>query len=92
MRVIHLGQVRRKKSERLGANSHLIRPPQNRLSLWPSCDLVKLRVRDITHGERVAGRAIIMQQKTQQPVQFEITEQVREAFDDALEIAEQTEV
>ena len=44
-----------------------------------SCDLVKLRVRDIMHGDRVAARAIIMQQKTQRPVQFEITEQTREA-------------
>ena len=45
-----------------------------------SCDLVKLRVRDITHGERVAMRAIVMQQKTQRPVQFEITEQTRESL------------
>jgi len=44
-----------------------------------SCDLVKLRLRDIMHGDRVAARAIIMQQKTQRPVQFEITEQTREA-------------
>ena len=44
-----------------------------------SCDLVKLRVRDIAHGDRVAARAVIMQQKTQRPVQFEITEQTREA-------------
>lgn len=44
-----------------------------------SCDLVKLRVRDIAHGDRVAARAIIMQQKTLRPVQFEITEQTREA-------------
>jgi integrase len=43
-----------------------------------SCDLVKLRVRDIAHGERVAARAIVMQQKTQRPVQFEITEQTRQ--------------
>ena len=43
-----------------------------------SCDL-ELRVRDITHGDRVAARAIVMQQKTQRPVQFEITEQTREA-------------
>ena len=42
-----------------------------------SCDLVSLRVRDITHGERIAARAIVMQQKTQRPVQFEITEQTR---------------
>ena len=44
-----------------------------------SCDLVKLRVRDIAHGDRVAARAVIMQQKTQRPVQFEITAQTREA-------------
>ena len=44
-----------------------------------SCDLVKLRVRDATLGDRVAARGIIMQQKTQRPVQFEITEQTREA-------------
>lgn len=45
-----------------------------------SCDLVKLRVRDVTHGERIATRAIVMQQKTQRPVQFEITEQTRESI------------
>jgi integrase len=44
-----------------------------------ACDLVKLRVQDVAHGERVAARAIVMQQKTQRPVQFEITEQTREA-------------
>ena len=42
-----------------------------------SCDLVKLRVRHVTHGERIASRAIVMQQKTQRPVQFEITEQTQ---------------
>lgn len=45
-----------------------------------SCDLVKLRVRDVTHGERVAARTIVMQQKTQRPVQFEITEQTRDTL------------
>lgn len=45
-----------------------------------ACDLVKLRVRDIAHGEHVAPRAIVMQQKTQRPVQFEITEQTRESL------------
>jgi integrase len=44
-----------------------------------SCDLVKLRVRDICHGGLVAKRAIVIQQKTQRPVQFEITEQTRES-------------
>ncbi len=45
-----------------------------------ACDLVRLRVRDVAHGERVAARTIVMQQKTQRPVQFEITEQTREAL------------
>lgn len=44
------------------------------------CDLVKLRVRDIAHGEYVATRAIVMQQKTQRPVQFEVTEQTRDVL------------
>jgi integrase len=42
-----------------------------------ACDLTKLRVRDIAHGEHISSRAIVMQQKTQRPVQFEITEQTR---------------
>ena len=45
-----------------------------------ACDLVKLRLKDIANGDRIAKRAIILQQKTQQPVQFEITEQTREAI------------
>jgi hypothetical protein len=45
-----------------------------------SCDLVKLRVRDACHGSLVAARAIVMQQKTQRLVQFEITEQTRESL------------
>ena len=44
-----------------------------------ACDLVKLRVRDVSHGGRVSARAIVMQQKTQRPVQFEITEVTRDA-------------
>ena len=46
------------------------------------CDLVKLRVRDIAHGACIARRAIVLQQKTQRPVQFEITEQTRIAVSD----------
>lgn len=45
------------------------------------CDLVKLRVRDISHGDRISSRAIVMQQKTSRPVQFEITEQTRNSVD-----------
>ena len=38
-----------------------------------ACDLVKLRVRDVCLGDRVASRATVLQQKTQRPVQFEIS-------------------
>ena len=44
-----------------------------------ACDLVRLRVRDICHGDRVSPRAIVMQQKTSRPVQFEITPPTRDA-------------
>ncbi|HEV8553677.1 MAG TPA: tyrosine-type recombinase/integrase [Casimicrobiaceae bacterium] len=46
-----------------------------------ACDLVKLRVRDVCHGDRVATRAVVLQQKTQRPVQFEITASTREALE-----------
>jgi integrase len=52
-----------------------------------ACDLTKLKVRDICHGEHVACRATIMQQKTQRPVQFEITEQTRDSVDAWIETA-----
>jgi integrase len=43
------------------------------------CDLVSLLVRDVSQGDRVASRAMVMQQKTHRPVQFEITEPTRQA-------------
>ena len=43
------------------------------------CDLVTLRVRDVAQGGRVSSRAMVMQQKTQRPVKFEITEQTRDS-------------
>jgi integrase len=46
-----------------------------------ACDLVKLRVRDVRHGDRMAARATVLQQKTQRPVQFEITAPTREVLD-----------
>ena len=45
-----------------------------------SCDLVKIRVRDVTHGATISKRAMVIQQKTGLPVQFEITEQTRESI------------
>ena len=52
-----------------------------------ACDLVKLRVLDVAHGDQVAPRAIVMQQKTKRPVQFEITEPTREAVHAWIEAA-----
>jgi integrase len=44
------------------------------------CYLVALKVRDVCHGDQVATRAIVMQHKTQRPVQFEITQATRDAL------------
>ena len=43
------------------------------------CDQVNLRVRDIVHGNQVQPRAMVVQSKTQRPVQFELTDQTRSA-------------
>lgn len=44
------------------------------------CDLVSLRVSDVAQGSRVFARAMVVQRRTQRPVQFELTEQTREAI------------
>jgi hypothetical protein len=46
-----------------------------------ACDRVKLRVRDVCHGDRSAARAMVLQQETQRPVQCEITPPTREALE-----------
>ena len=46
-----------------------------------ACDLVRLRVSDIRRASQILRRAMVMQQKTQTPVQLEITEQTRLAVD-----------
>ncbi len=45
-----------------------------------SCDLVGLRMRDISHGASIAKRAIVLQRKTRRPVQFELTNLTRSAI------------
>jgi hypothetical protein len=37
-------------------------------------------VRDICHGDRVAARTTVLQQKTRRPVRFEITDQTRDSL------------
>ena len=49
------------------------------------CDLVSLKVRDVTHGSQVLSRAMVTQSKTQRPVQFELTEPTRAAVTSWLE-------
>jgi site-specific recombinase XerC len=51
------------------------------------CDLVALRVRDVCHGDQVASRAVVMQHKTQRPVQFEITSAARDAVQNWIKTA-----
>lgn len=41
------------------------------------CDLVCLRVRDVTHGSQMLSHAIVIQRKAHGPVQFELTEPTR---------------
>ena len=53
-----------------------------------SCDLVKIRVRDVTHGASVSRRAMVVQQKTKLPVQFEISEQTRNSISTWIKHAE----
>ena len=53
-----------------------------------SCDLVKIKVKDVSHGNSIAKRAMVMQQKTKQPVQFEITAQTRKSIEDLIKHAQ----
>lgn len=46
------------------------------------CDLLSLKVGDISQGSSILTRAVVMQQKTRRPVQFEITEQTRASLVD----------
>lgn len=41
------------------------------------CDIVKIKIGDIVSGGRIKSRAIVVQQKTGHPVQFELLEHAR---------------
>jgi integrase len=47
-----------------------------------ACDLLNLRVADVSNGETVNNRATVLQQKTGRPVRFEITRKSRKAATD----------
>ena len=51
------------------------------------CDLVALKVRDVCHGDQVATRATVMQNKTRRPVQLEITAPARDALQAWIKLA-----
>ncbi len=44
------------------------------------CDLVKVRIGDLVSGGRVRNRAMVIQQKTKRPVQFELLEPARSSI------------
>ena len=50
-----------------------------------SCDLVRIRVSDVSHASRVLSRASVMQRKTRTPVRFELSEQTRKSVQQWIE-------
>ena len=52
-----------------------------------ACDLLNLRVSDVSNGDTVNNRATVMQQKTGRPVRFEITRKSRKSVNDWIEHA-----
>src|SRR5258708_36777949 len=42
-----------------------------------ACDLVKLRIDDVSSGPMVRDRATVVQKKTLRPVEFELTERTK---------------
>ena len=54
------------------------------------CDIVQLRVQDVRYGSHVANRANVMQQKTKQPVQFELTAGTRKSLAEWIAVAKLT--
>jgi integrase len=49
------------------------------------CDLVRIRIGDLVNGGRVRSRALMIQQKTNRPVQFELLEPARSTILDWLQ-------
>lgn len=52
-----------------------------------ACDLLNLRVSDVSSGDTINNRATVLQQKTGRPVRFEITRKSRKAVADWIEKA-----
>ena len=45
-----------------------------------SCDLVQLKISDVSQMGVISSRAMVLQQKTKQPVQFEIMQGTRDSL------------
>jgi integrase len=45
-----------------------------------ACDLLNLKVSDVSNGDQIASRATVVQQKTGRPVRFELTPRTRESL------------
>lgn len=52
-----------------------------------ACDLLNLRVSDVSNGNTINNRATVMQQKTGRPVRFEITQKSRKSVNDWIKCA-----
>ena len=52
-----------------------------------ACDLLSLRVSDVSNGEEINSRATVLQKKTGRPVQFEITRKTRKSTAEWIEQA-----
>ena len=44
------------------------------------CDVVKMKIGDLVIGDRIRSRAIVVQQKTGRPVQFELLDSARSSI------------
>ncbi|MBY0474264.1 MAG: hypothetical protein K2Q13_04275 [Nitrosomonas sp.] len=67
---------------------------RNHREPWNKCKPVrqkaplKLRVRDVSQGSQMLSRAMVEQQKTHEPVQFEITELTSRLLKNVFEAAD----
>ena len=52
-----------------------------------ACDLLNLRVSDVSNGDTINSRATVLQQKTGRPVRFEITRKSRKSLNGWIERA-----
>ena len=52
------------------------------------CDLLSLRLADITNGNEIQSRVAIRQSKTNRPVRFEITPRTRKSIEEWIDVAQ----